>query len=231
MKLQYILIASLVLIGLVVGITLRYIVNTVQSTSMKNQMNASLIHGTLHIVVNDVDGNIKYNITKPMDSPTLWFARLLALSMTNPSGSKITVNDTSGSNITIGVYATSSPASYTFITLGKNLVNGRIHVIFGNSSSPSYSVTKYSVESPVSEVRGDTLVMIGSDNKIHLYLSGSASGISGNITEIGVTYIVDKYDSTLDNYASILIIYDVLSQPISLSPSDTISVTYDITIG
>lgn len=229
---KIIIVSIIVLLGIFFGITARYIMMQQIEYNENNNLNAGLIHGTLHILVKDKDGNIKYNVSKPMDSPTLWFARLLALALSNPGQVTTTVNGTSGANITIGIGGGAASYEYDFIAIGNNAQYGRIIVKFGNGTNPSYSVTKYNLDSVVAQTRGNTMVTIGADNKIHLYISGSTSiGANINITEVGVTYAFDKYDAVDNNYGETLIIYDTLSTPISLSPSDTISITYDISIG
>ena len=235
MKKRYIIIAILVIAGLFTGILLRLMINNTQSFNQNNLHNGGLIHGTLHIVVTDKNGNIKYNITHPMDSPTLWFARMFALVFSNPGQVSTTALDQNGNNITIGIYNN----YYTFTDSASD-VGCKIQMGFGNATNPSYDVQKYNLDSRVGNgICTYTASYIGGDNKLHWYIFGTASynylfsssTSSENITEIGVFYVVDAYDATDNNYYAVMIIYDPLSTPLTLNPGDTISVTYDIAFG
>ena len=232
MKKRYIIVTLLVIAGLFTGVTLRLMINNTQSFNIQNNLhNGGLIHGILHIVVTDNNGNIKYNITQPMDSPTLWFARIFALIMSNPGDVTTTVNDTTGTNITVGIRCDSYAYEYTFSSIGAD-AQDRVFIVFGNGSNPSFSITKYKLDSEVFRTYARTMSIILSDGKVHLYISGSTSStLKANITEVGIIYKIDKYDATNNDYADILIVYDVLSTPVSLNPGDIISISYDIVFG
>ena len=210
------------IISLIIGLTIPVPVQTQQ------HQHPSL--GIMTITVRDSKGNIIQQFSQPINGPTKQFADILSLLFANQPEDvyRYTVAE-DGSNIKIGIYQSSSPASYTFIILADT--ENRVYIGFGNSSSPSYSITKYSLDNLLAKVKSSNPSIGISNDNITITISASYSPSTDvNITEVGIYYRVDQFDSTLNNYADLLIIYDVLSQPVSVPSGGSITVTYNFVI-
>lgn len=158
-----------------------------------------------------------------VDPPTSNFRKLLYVIFNPVHDSSTKVIDLNGASIYL---EKKDHYSYSFCDLGD--LQPRFYIRIGNYSQPfSREIYNLGCEIGVAEA-GDASLAFNTTHII-LTLSGSWSADdSYNITEVGLSMIIDKGGANYNNdIGEILIFYTPLSTPISVVINDTIVVTYE----
>ena len=214
-----------VILPLIIGLIIGAII-PIQSNKTINEQSL----GTLTITVRDAEGNIIKQYKQPIHSPTKQFESIIKmLFIEQPSDTYTYVTDVNGNTIRIGINDVTTSYTYTFLNIGQT--TNRVFIVFGNGSNPSFSITKYKLDSEVAKVVASNPSIGTSSNNITISISGSYSpNTTINITEVGIVYEVEIFDSTENNFADLLIVYDVLSTPVQVPAGGSMTVTYNFVI-
>lgn len=215
-------VAPILLLSLIIGLMI--------PLPISNTHNISL--GVMTVTVRDANGNIVQEYKQKINGPTKQFVDLLSLLFANqPDNIYRSTTNGAGSVVIIGVAGGSSAAAYEYNFLDIASTDPRVLIGFGNGTNPSYSITKYSLDNLLAKIPASSPVIGISSSNITITISASYSPSNDtNITEVGIYYRFDKYTVTDNDYADILIVYDVLATPVSVPAGGSITVTYNFVI-
>jgi len=200
---------------------------------------------TLTIIIRNKEGNIIKKYKQKSHSPTANFiALMLPITFYNNLGNPLAITTVSGSTIN---YYPNTNTYYYEVIYPNNLNNYNTYIvnIMVGSGSQSNPYNAYNLNAPISNGSGTGQLLYSSpdtpteitisDNQAYFIVSQSLTNQSGGtitISEIGIiTSIGIMYSYTVTMYGgNVLVWYDVLSSPISLSNGQSATIYYTFSI-
>jgi len=204
---------------------------------------------TLTIIVRDKDGKVINKYKQKSHSPTANFIGImLPYTWFIITGNQWTITTTS--NTTFNYYQSLTGVFYGILYPNNSYGNpSYIQNILVGSSSQSNSYNAYNLNAPISNGSGTGQLIYGSinipsnitinGNQAYFIISQSYTNQSGatiDIKEVGIVIYFSIYASQGPGYGgsgssgSILVWYDVLSSPISLSNGQSATIYYTFSI-
>jgi hypothetical protein len=200
----------------------------------------------LTVVVRDSEGKVVKIHRQRSHSPTANFIGLmLPLTYFNVTGNSYTLKNTGGATYGYkpAIYPTAQCISYPIST--NNYPSYIVMIQVGSGSQPDpYSA--YSLAAPIANGSGTGQLIYGnpsvpssvtvSGSEAYFTVSQTFNNNSGGtvtITEVGIiTYLqfAQSYNSNVINFGQVLIWYDVLSSPISVSNGGSVTIYYTFTV-
>lgn len=209
-----------VILPLIIGLIIGAII-PIQSNKTKQSL------GTLTVTVRDAEGNIIKQYKQPIHSPVIQFADIMNIIFSaNPNPVIRYTHDITHTGRYIGV---SNAYAYSFLDIGATA--NRCFIGFGNGTNPVYHARREAFVNLLSEVPVSKPSIGVSSNNITITLSATYSPSNNTtITEVGIILRGETYDATDNNYADLLVVYDVLATLVNVPAGGSITVTYNFVI-